>query len=161
MVGSTTSKWYTLFTIFHYSLTPTYHIDHDGTQTRTFLFDIFIEDDVPGIFHKLTSRECTIECVSDRGVVTKVIWTKNLFESISDHHKREKDRLHLTNMNGGFLCMVERHLREKVMADMSIDNVMESMVKNRSKGAINSAQCTTQPVPFFTPEMWHEDISVL
>lgn len=56
-------------------------------KTRTFLFDIFIEDDVPGIFHKLTSRECTIECVSDRGVVTKVIWTKNLFESISDDHE--------------------------------------------------------------------------
>jgi hypothetical protein len=64
-------------------------------------------------------------------------------------------------VNGSFLCVVEWHLGEEVVTDMGVDNVVEGVVEDRSKGAINSAECTTEPIPFFATEVRHEDISVL
>jgi hypothetical protein len=64
-------------------------------------------------------------------------------------------------MFSGFLSMIEGHLGEQMMADMSISDVMHGVIQDWSEGTIDGAESSSQPVPFLSTEVRHEDIGVL
>ncbi len=68
---------------------------------------------------------------------------------------------YLLNMFTSFLGMIKRHLRKKMMANMSVNNMMEGVVKKWTKRAVDGAKCSTQPIPFHSTEMRHEYVGVL
>lgn len=105
---------------------------------------ILVEDDVAIVFHISATCERSPQSMGDGSIVLQIVRTQNLLD-----------------VNGGFLCMVERHLGEDVVTDVSVCDVVESVIQDSTERAINSAQCATQPVPFRTTEMRHKYISML
>lgn len=68
---------------------------------------------------------------------------------------------HSLDMLGSLLSVIERHLGEDVVADMSVRNMVKGMVQNCAKRAVYGAQRATKPVPFGTTKVRHENIGVL
>lgn len=68
---------------------------------------------------------------------------------------------HSLDMLGSLLCMIERHLGEDVVADMSVSYMVKGMIQNCTKRAIHGAQRTTKPVPLGATKVWHVNVGVL
>ena len=63
-------------------------------------------------------------------------------------------------MLSGLLCMIEGHVGEQMMHNMCIRDVMMEIVED-AEWAVDSAQCTSKPIPFLVIEVWQVDIGVL
>ena len=96
------------------------------------------------IFDVLAVPERAPQGHSDRRIILHMILTK-----------------HFLNVDGCFLSVVEWHVGEQMMCDMSVCNVMEEIVEDGSERSVNSAKGTTEPCPLFVIEMRHIDICVL
>lgn len=108
------------------------------------LFDVLVPDDVTVVLNKLALIPRSPQSLGNRSVVLQVVGTQDLL-----------------NVNSGLLSVVEGHLGEEVVADVSVHNVVQSVIQQRAEGAVDSAQSTAQPVPLLSAEVGHEHVSVL
>ena len=68
---------------------------------------------------------------------------------------------HFLNVLSGLNSVIERHVREQVMCDVCIGDMMEEIVEEGSPRAVNGAHGSAQPGPFFLIKVRHVDVCVV
>ena len=83
---------------------------HGNEMARINILTLFVlvEDDVTIVLHITAARERAPQCVGDRRVVLQVVRTQDTLDVLRS-----------------LLGVVERHLREDVVADVSVGDVVE------------------------------------
>ena len=67
----------------------------------------------------------------------------------------------LLNVLSGFLCVVERHVGEKMMGNVCVCNMVEIVVEEGAPRAVNGRHGSAQPRPFTLVKMRHVNIRVV
>ena len=99
----------------------------DETDKMSLLLE---EDNVPLVLNKSALTEGSPGGEGDGGIIIDVVLAEELLEA-----------------GGGFLSMVERHLGEQMVSNVSVDDTMKHMVKEFAERAVDGAEGSTLEVP--------------
>lgn len=91
---------------------------------------IFVEHNSLMVINVFAIWKSTPQCESNGSTVLQIIVSNHTLDGLS-----------------GLSSVVKRDFRKHMMAHMCVCDMVEAVVKERTKRAIHSAECTSQPAP--------------